>query len=147
MLKTILKDFKNFITVTLFLISFLAFVYFLKFKIINTHRYFSFEKTNFEDPLFTKEYEISTLDQIEARYLITPAFMERFRNLEKVFDAKHAQCAFYSDKIMISLSVKKDMFEIGSIDESLEDPMVYSKLFNEINAIYEMIDYFKLSKE
>ena len=43
------------------------------------------QKAKMEDVEFEKLFNIQTKNQIEARYLITPAFMERFKNLETAF--------------------------------------------------------------
>ena len=72
--------------------------------------------------------------------------MEKFKNLQTVFGSKNARCAFYDDKIMFAIKTDRNLFEVCSMKESLENPMVFSRLFNEINVIYEMIDYFKLGK-
>lgn len=48
-----------------------------------------------EDPLFAKKFNAYSSDEIEGRYLITTAFMERFINLNTAFGAKHAKCSFY----------------------------------------------------
>ena len=100
-----------------------------------------------EDPKFAKRFNVYSSDQVEARYLVTSSFMERFQNLNTVFGAKKAKCSFYDDKIMFAISTNKNLFEVGSIWRSLEDPKSINQLFDELYAVYQMIDYFKLDQK
>ncbi len=100
-----------------------------------------------EDVIFAKKYRAYSSDQIEGRYLITPAFMERFQNIQTAFGSNKTKCAFYDDKIMFAISTRKNLFEIGGLFQSLENPKHLQDFFNEIISIYLMIDYFKLDEK
>ena len=100
-----------------------------------------------EDPWFGKKFNVYSSDQVEARYLVTPSFMERFNNLNTVFGAKNAKCSFYRDKIVIAISTKKNLFEIGEMFKSLEDPKSIKSMYDELFSIYKMITYFKLDEK
>ncbi len=100
-----------------------------------------------EDPEFSKMFEVTSSDEVEARYLITTAFMERFKNLNTAFGAKNAKCSFFEDKIMFAISTDKDVFEIGSLNKSLEDPESINEFYNELSSILDMIEYFKLDEK
>ena len=103
---------------------------------------------NLEDPEFNKKFNVITDDQVEGRYLITPAFMDRFKNLQTAFKTKNIECAFFDDKIMFALHTNKDFFELsGGLFHSLKDPKQIKSFYNEITAIYDIIDYFKLSEK
>ena len=105
------------------------------------------DEVKLEDPKFVKRFNVYSSDQVEARYLVTPSFMERFQNLNTAFGAKKAKCSFYDDKIMFAISTNKNLFEVGSIWRSLEDPKSINQLFNELYSVYRMIDYFKLDQK
>lgn len=101
-----------------------------------------------EDPEFNKKYDAYTQDQVEGRYLITPTFMERFKNLHTSFGTNKAKCAFFDNKIMFALSTKKNLFELaGGIFSSLKNPKQTKIFYEEISAIYDLIDYFKLDEK
>ena len=104
------------------------------------------DKVVLEDWEFNNDYNVYSTDQIQARYHLTPAFMEKFKNLQTVFGSKNARCAFYDDKIMFAIKTNKNLFEVCATGKSFENPAIFSNLFNEINVIYEIIDYFKLGK-
>jgi len=66
------------------------------------------ENVKLEDPIFEKKFEVSSSDQIEARYLLTTSFMERLLKLSELFgDVRNRisitknsiQCSFYDDKL------------------------------------------------
>ncbi len=117
---------------------------------IFTYSFFSKNKNKeqkiiLEDVKFNKKYHVYSDDQVEARCIVTPAFMEKFLNIRTAFGAKNAKCAFYGNKIMFAISTNKNLFEIGSLNKSLLEPKSFSNLYREISAIYELIDYFKLN--
>ncbi len=101
-----------------------------------------------EDPEFNKKYDVSTQDQIEGRYLVTTSFMERFKNLHTAFGTKMAKCAFFDNKVMFALSTEKNLFELSEgIFCSLKNPKQTKVFYEEISAIYDIIDYFKLAEK
>ena len=104
------------------------------------------EKIILEDVKFGKKYHVYSQDQVEARVIVTPAFMEKFLNLKTAYGAKNAKCAFYGKTAMFAISTDKNLFEIGSLDKTLLAPETFKNLYNEIAAIYDIIDYFKLDK-
>ena len=101
-----------------------------------------------EDPEFNKKYDVFTQDQIEGRYLVTTSFMERFKNLHTAFGTKMAKCAFFDNKVMFALSTEKNLFELSEgIFCSLKNPKQTKVFYEEISAIYDIIDYFKLAEK
>ena len=100
-----------------------------------------------EDHEFNKKYEVLSSDQIEGRYLVTTAFMERFKTLHTAFGSNKAKCAFFDDKVMFAISTNKNLFEIGDLFHPLTDMKHINDFMKEISAIYEIIDYFKLAEK
>ena len=100
-----------------------------------------------EDPVFSKKYKVYSSDQVESRYLLTPAFMERLNNIKTAFGVRKIKCSFYNDKLMFAISTNKNVFEIGSLFTSMESPKQFERFFNELASILMMIDYFKLDEK
>lgn len=100
-----------------------------------------------EDPEFTKKYKAYSSDQVEGRYLITAAFMERFKNLQTSFGTKKAKCSFYGDDLMFAISTNKNLFEIGNLFFSLNNPKQMETFFEELTSIFMLVDYFKLDEK
>lgn len=105
------------------------------------------EKVELEDPKFAKRFNVYSSNQIEARYLVTPAFMERFYNLKTAFKAKNIKCSFCDDNLIIAINTKKNLFEIGNLYTSLLNQKSINEFYNELTSIYKMVDYFKLSEK
>ncbi len=104
------------------------------------------DEVNLEDPVFEKKFNVYSSDQVESRYLITTAFMERFNNLNTAFGAKKAKCSFFDNTIMFAISTHKNLFEIGNLFMRLDDPNRITEFFNEIASILILVDYFKLDE-
>lgn len=104
-------------------------------------------KVALENSKFMKKFDVYSSDQIEARYLISPAFMERFYNFKTIFNAKKIKCSFYDSSLMIAISTNKNLFEIGSLFKSIKDKDCIKQFFMELEIIYNMIDYFKLDEK
>ena len=43
------------------------------------------QRVNLEDPVFEQAFEVAASNQVEARYLLTPSFMERLLELSRSF--------------------------------------------------------------
>lgn len=104
------------------------------------------KQISLEDVKFAKKFKVFSEDEVEARYLVTTAFMERFLNLTTSFGAKKAKCAFFDDKVMFAISTRKNLFEFGSLFKSLDDPKNI-EFFKELMSILDIIDYFKLDEK
>lgn len=104
-------------------------------------------KITLEDPEFNKKYNMYSSDPIEGRYLVTTAFMERFKNMHTAFGSNNAKCAFFDDKVMFSISTTKNLFEIGNILTPLGNTKEINTFLKELASIYEIIEYFKLTEK
>ena len=100
-----------------------------------------------EDPVFSKKYRVYSSDQVEGRYMVTTAFMERFKNLQTAFGSKNAKCSFCGDSLIFAISTNKNLFEIGNLFHSIENPKQMTEFFNELSSILALIDYFKLNEK
>ncbi len=138
--------------ISIMVILFIGFIVFLACKIFmnQTNGILKREilsEVKLEDPEFSRKYVAYSSDQVEGRYLITPAFMERFKNIETAFGTHKVKCSFYRDSIMFAISTDKNLFEIGNLYHSLKDPKQMTIFFNELASILVLIDYFKLDEQ
>lgn len=105
------------------------------------------QKVNLEDVSFEKQFNVYAQDQIEARYLLTPTFMERLKSINTSFGTKGIKCSFFDDYIMFAISTKKDLFELGSLYKSLKSRKLAEDFYDELHSIHEMIDHLKLNEK
>lgn len=105
-----------------------------------------FEDVHLEDVEFCKKYKIFSDNQVEARFVLTPAFIERFKNMKMAFKAKYIRAAFKDKKITIAVNAGKDLFAMANFtkDTSAE---TFVELFNEILSVLQMIDALKLNQK
>lgn len=103
--------------------------------------------TELEDPEFNKKFDVYTNNEVDARYLITPSFMERLKNMETAFLASSVSCAFYRKFLIVALKTNKDIFSICSLIKPIDDREQYFRMYEEIVSIIKLIDHFKLSQK
>lgn len=103
--------------------------------------------TVLEDTVFEGKFDVYTDDEVEARYLITTAFMERLNNMKTAFRATGISCAFYNQNLIIGLSTSQDLFSICSLFKPIDDASQYFQMYEEIVSIIKLIDYFKLDQK
>ena len=102
--------------------------------------------TVLEDVEFEKKFDVYTDDDVEARYLITTALMERLNKMQVAFNARKIYTSFYEGKFYIALSTKKDLFYTGSLIKSIKYQEQFTKIFEELSSIILLIEHFKLEE-
>ena len=99
-----------------------------------------------EDPEFSRKYVAYSSDQVEGRYLITPAFMERFKNIQTAFGTKQVKCSFFDNSLMLAISTGKNVFELGNLYTPLNTTKHMDEFFDELLSILVLVDHFKLNE-
>lgn len=105
-----------------------------------------YQEIKLEDTEFMKKYFVDGSDQVECRYLLTTAFMERFKNLQKAFGGSSIQASFKGNQIFIAISTSKDLFSIANLSKPLNDPKQFTTLLEEFVAILSIVDELKLNQ-
>ena len=74
-----------------------------------------YPKVNLESPAFNKKFNVYATDEVEARYILSPALQERFvrlvENLHKSSGEKKLMVSFYNSRILILIPSSKNRFE------------------------------------
>ncbi len=104
------------------------------------------KKITLEDPKFNKRFTAYSTNEIEGRYLLTPAFMERFQNLKTAFGARKIKCSFFDNQLMVAIHTNKNLFELGSVYKSLLKSDFIKSFYFEISSVLNMVEYFKLDE-
>ena len=103
--------------------------------------------TELEDVNFEKRYDVFTDDEIEARYILTPTFMEKLTGIKMAFYCKSIRCAFYQGEILIAMKPTTDLFSIGSLFRPVADTRQFQNLCNQFCSVLSLIDYLKLNEQ
>ncbi|MCK8045147.1 DUF3137 domain-containing protein [Shewanella sp. 1CM18E] len=105
----------------------------------------SLDRVKLEDPIFEKQFDVFSTNQIEARYLLTVSFMERLQALSASFGNK-IQCAFYRNKLLIMLGSKQDRFEMASIFKPATFEYEFSQINKEMKQLFAIVDVLQLEQ-
>lgn len=83
------------------------------------------ERVALEDPVFEKTFQVYSSDQVEARYLLTPTFMQRLLDIRDVFPKSKIQAAFHGTYLYLSIDAKgSGRSELGFFDvKDLSQPI------------------------
>ena len=105
------------------------------------------ERIGLVDPTFEKAFEVYGTDQVMARYLLTPSFMERLLKLESELKGKNVRCVF-DEKLgegagrgeLLIAAVTGNKFEAGSMFKPLTDHDRIANLHGEFAMIDDIIN-------
>ncbi len=90
------------------------------------------ELVKLEDPVFEKEFVVYSDDQIEARYILSPALMERITKFKQKSGSRISM-SFVGSKVYIAIPFAKNLFE----------PKVFSTIMD-FKPVKEFFDDFAL---
>jgi len=96
-----------------------------------------------EDPEFEKEFAMYSTDQIEARYILTPAFMERINELKSNF-IDPIKISFTDNKIYIAVLSGRNLFD-PNIFNKLDSPQTFSRYADMIGNMLKISEVLKLN--
>ena len=102
--------------------------------------------TELEDVNFEKRYDVYTDDEVEARYILTPTFMEKLTGIKMAFYCRAIRCAFYQGELLIAMKPTTDLFSIGSLVRPVTDTRQFQNLCNQFCSVLSLIDYLKLNE-
>ena len=103
-----------------------------------------FLRVNLEDPEFERIFDVYSTDQVEARYLLTTAFMRRFVEL-KIAKGR-VEAVFWNQKVYFFVTCGKDMFELP-LDKNVADMKHYQEILLDFARILRAIDMLKLEQD
>ncbi|WP_367718259.1 DUF3137 domain-containing protein [Nitratireductor sp. GISD-1A_MAKvit] len=99
---------------------------------------------------FEGRFEVYSTDQLEARYLLTPRFMERIMDLTERFNNKKGVALAFSDSqllVAIRIGANARRFEIGNVFHEVRDGAERARsLVAEIECITDIIEILNLSE-
>lgn len=103
------------------------------------------QRVRLEDSRFEKVFEIYTENQIEARYLLTTAFMERLLQLQKLYAGKNIQFSFKDNMLLIAIATKQNMFETNSFFKSNLNRKTIDLAFAQFYTVCSIVHLLKLN--
>ncbi len=98
-----------------------------------------FQRVGIASSKFEKIFEAWSTDQVEARELLDPLVLERFAELDRLFNGAKLRAAFSGGKLFVALEVG-DKLNMGSMFKSLHAPDRVNALLKEFDLIFDLID-------
>lgn len=105
----------------------------------------NYKRVNFEDPEFEKSFDVYGVDETEARYLITPAFMDRMVQLSKKPFANGLFASFENGMVNVFVPTVKNLFEM-SIVKPVTDIESYRRIVLELLSLFSVADTLKIDE-
>lgn len=105
------------------------------------------ERVKLEDVSFERQFEVFSDNQIEARYLLTTAFMERMSEVKKAFQGKNIQFSFFNNKLLIAIETNHNMFEVSSLFRRATNRKMIDRAFEQFASVTEIIDILRLNSK
>jgi hypothetical protein len=104
------------------------------------------ERIGLPDPKFNSIFEVYGTDQVMARYLITPSFMERLLELEEALKGSGVRAVFDENLAegdgrgeMLIAAATGNLFEVGSMLRPINDPTRVENLYRDVELIERII--------
>lgn len=101
-----------------------------------------------EDPEFEKYFEVYATDQIESRYILTTAFMNRLLNYRKM-KKRPVEVVLNNnittDNVFFFVKTNKDNFEVP-IFHSILDKQIFLNILKELTDALDVINELKLEQ-
>ncbi|RKQ71742.1 uncharacterized protein DUF3137 [Litorimonas taeanensis] len=108
-------------------------------KIFQSKTIANMKRVGLVDPVFEDIFEAYGTDQVEARYLLTPTFMQRLVDLEKSVSGKNIRFGFCEGRLLIIVETP-NQFEAGSMFSTLLSTERTQKILDEIAAVFHLVD-------
>ena len=97
------------------------------------------KRVGFASSKFEKLFELFSDDQVEARFLITPDFMERLINFSEDYLGRNVQCAFLGDKFHVTIDID-DRFDFSRDLNSVNYQDASTAIINEVGSIFYLLE-------
>lgn len=104
------------------------------------------ERVRLEDPQFEKLFEVFSSDQVEARYLLTPAFMERLVALKQM-TGEPIQAAFEGEDLLLAIDGRRGYFSQPAVWKDLRGSDHIRRFVEDIALIRGIAETLKLDVE
>lgn len=108
------------------------------------------ERVTLEDPVFEKQFQVYSSDQVEARYLLTPSFMQRLLDIRNVFPEAEIQAAFESSSLYLAIDTKSSsrdelgFFDVKDLSQPISQQRSVQLFEQELQVFEDIVDGLNL---
>ncbi|HVN01166.1 MAG TPA: DUF3137 domain-containing protein [Caulobacteraceae bacterium] len=99
------------------------------------------QEVGLEDPKFDHVFQVFGDDQVEARVIVTPAFMEHLMALEKAYEGERLRCAFTRGNLLLAVE-GASRFYVGDPFSTMVNRARVQSMAADIHRLFGLIDSF-----
>lgn len=122
----------------------------LKRKVLQSKRFDGLKPVDLEDRHFESLFQVFSDDQVESRFILTTAFMERLISLAKLRGkgkGAHFTCSFKGKELLIvSPNLEENLFEPRGIHKNILQMEDLHIFLDQMHHIFQLIDSLKLNR-
>ena len=100
------------------------------------------EKVKLESSEFENRFVVYSSDQVEARYILTPSFMERLLKLQELM-GEETSYSFVDTNVYVAVPIKDALFEPSIFSANNYDRL--GDYYNTVHIIFDIIDELNLN--
>jgi hypothetical protein len=105
------------------------------------------KRLRLENKEFEDIFDVFSEDEVEARYLLTPLFMERMVHLANLVGKQsNIRFGFGENSLLVAMN-GWDLFEASALSHAVNDPLQVQTFINEIGLVLDIVDTLKLTLE
>lgn len=112
-----------------------------KFDRLSSFKFKEEQKIHLEDPRFTNEFVVYSTDQVEARYVLSTALMERIVALKEKFN-QPILLSFHNQQLFLAVKNDNGLFSFPS--GKLDNIKIIEELANDIETALDIASELKL---
>ncbi len=96
------------------------------------------QEVTLEDPAFNRDYRIFAEDQVKARVILNPRFMEKLKDIKNTYNT-HFRILFLDNYFIIAIRMRRNMFEFYNV---FQQPSLkkFGKFYDEIKVLTDLIE-------
>ena len=100
------------------------------------------DKVKLESSEFENRFVVYSSDQVEARYILTPSFMERLVKLQNLM-GDNTSYSFVDTNVYVAVPISDSLFEPSVFSSNKYDQ--FGDYFNTVHIVFDLIDELNLN--
>jgi len=101
------------------------------------------ELVKLEDPEFERLFAVYSSDQIEARYILSSALMQRIKQF-RLRSGHRVHVAFVRSSVYVAIELNRAMFE-ARLFRSIADPAVFREFWDDLEPVAGIVEDLNLN--
>ncbi len=106
---------------------------------LNPKKVNGLKRVGFASSAFEGLFEVYSDDQVEARYLLTPDFIERLTEFADDYLGRNVQCVFAGNRFHVALEID-DRFDFSRDFQAFDYQEAATLIVNEVGAIFHLLE-------